>query len=274
MINENEILQLIGTQVQSIINENQEVFAGYNFTITNELQFVKNKKNKDELKNNPKTIFIVIKFLPATLNYGQVLMPIIINAMAEKNKLDVCYRLLIEYAETYNLVFNNDKTIKQYYSSPTVLSNFNEIGDGFRSLINMSGTFQISENSNDFDVEISDDTDNPIEIPAISVNGSFDVQLDSQAFYDVDDTTTSIGKVGTFVMNITMYLSDTDLPNKCLAIVTKNTTIAPDGVNTTFHFNVKFKNGMSLNNISFKLANFSFEKRIGDLPACTLTFTN
>ena len=100
MINENEILQLIGTQVQSIINENQEVFAGYNFTITNELQFVKNKKNKDELKNNPKTIFIVIKFLPATLNYGQVLMPIIINAMAEKNKLDVCYRLLIEYAET------------------------------------------------------------------------------------------------------------------------------------------------------------------------------
>lgn len=271
MIDENAILSLIATQMQTIINGNDD-YSGYEFTITNELQFVKNKKNNADLKNRAKQIFIVIKFLPATLNYGQTLLPIVINVVAEQNKLNTCYSMLLEYAETYNLVFNSDKTMKQYYSTPTVLSNFNEIGDGFRSLINMSGTFQISEDSNDFDVSMVEDGET-IDIPAISVNGSFDVQLESQAFYGTD-TTTSTGKVGTFVMNITMYLTDTNLPNACLGIVTKDTTNYPDGVNTTFYFNITFKNGASLSNIAFKLANFTFEKKIGDLPVCTLTFTN
>lgn len=273
MINEDEILNLIGTQIQSVLDSNQEYFSGYNFTITNELQYVKDKrKNETQLKNNPKAIFIVVKFLPATLNYGQTLMPVVFNVIGEKNKLDTCYRLLIEYAEKYNLAFNEDGTIKQYYSSPTVLSNFNEIGDGYRSLITLSGTFQISENSNDFTLYykyLDDDVLKTYEVPAISLNGSFDVQLESQAFYDVSDTTTSVGKVGTMVLNCTCYLTDTVLVNQCLKIATKVL-----GVNTSFTFDLKFKNGLEIENATFKMANFTFEKSIGNLPVCTITFTN
>lgn len=272
MIDEKQILELIGTQIQSVINNNADEYEGYKFSITNELMYVKDKKRFEELKNNPKQIFIVVKFLPATLNYGQVLMPVLINAIGEKNKLEKCYHLLMEYAEIYNLEFNVDKTIKQYYQSPTVLSNFNEIGDGFRSLISLSGTFQISENSNDFELVYKYTEDNvskSIIVPAISLNGSFDVQLESQAFYDVSERTTSTGKVGTFVINCTCYLDDTVLVNKCLKIATKQLS-----VNTTFNFDLVFKNGLNLENETFKMANFTFEKSIGNLPVCTITFTN
>lgn len=273
MIKEEKILELIGGQLQSIINANNEVFEGYTFTITNEMQFVKNKKNKEALKNNPKQIFIVVKFLPATLNYGQVLMPIIVNAIGEKNKLDVCYNLLIQYAETYNLQFNDDETIRQYYSSPVVLSNFNEIGDGFRSLINLSGTFQISENANQVTVYYADDEENSKEVQAISASVSYDVQLDSNSFYGVTDRTKSRGRAGTFVLNLTMYLTDEDLCNKALKVMLGSEDY-PDGSDTSFYFDLLFKNGLRLNRQEFKLANFTFEQRIGELPVCTATFTN
>jgi hypothetical protein len=272
MIDETQILNLIGVQIQTIIDNNQTDYEGYKFSITNEIMYVKDKQRLEALKNNPKQIFIVIKFLPATINYGQVLMPVLINAIGEKNKLEKCYHLLMEYAETYNLEFNVDKTIKQYYQSPTVLSNFNEIGDGFRSLISLSGTFQISENSNDFDLYFKytvDEQEVSYLVPAISLNGSFDIQLESQAFYDVSERTTSTGKVGTFVINCTCYLDDTELVNECLKIATKQSS-----VNTTFNFDLVFKNGLSLEDETFKMANFTFEKSIGNLPVCTITFTN
>lgn len=268
MIDENKIINLIGLQIQSVIDDNQELFSGYDFTLTNELQFVKDKKNFQELKNNPKKIFIVVKFLPATINYGQTLLPILINAIGEKNKLDVSYRLLIEYAERYNLEFSQDGTTKQYYQSPTVLSNFNEIGDGYRSLLSLSGTFQISENINDFELIYKNDN-KTYTVPAISTSGSFDIQLESQAFYDTSDTTTSTGKVGTMVVNCTCYMEDTELVNRCLKIATKVL-----GVNTSFTFDLIFRNGLKIENATFKMANFSFEKNIGNLPVCTMTFTN
>ena len=81
----------------------------------------------DKLKICPKnTIFIVVKYYPATLNFGQILLPIQLDVISEQNKLDIAKRLMCAFAETYNLEFNNDYTIKQYFQSPTVLSNFNE----------------------------------------------------------------------------------------------------------------------------------------------------
>lgn len=274
MIDESKILELFGTQLQTIINDNKEAYEGYSFTITNEMQFVKDKKQKEELKNNPKKIFIVIKFLPATLNYGQVLMPIIVNAIGEKNKIDVCYNLFIQYAETYNLQFNSDETIRQYYSSPVVLSNFNEIGDGYRSLINLSGTFQISENANQVDVVYADNETSLISVPAISATISFDVQLESQTFYGVSDRTKSRGRVGTVCLNITMYLIDTELCNKALKVMLGYTDEYPNSSDTSFYFNLAFKNGLKLDRQEFKLANFTTEQRLGELPVCTMTFTN
>lgn len=272
MINDDELLSLIGTELRSIIQSDLETFGEYDFTLTNEIQFVKDKKAKNELKNNPKQVFIVIKFYPATLNFGQTLLPIQLDVISEKNKLDVSRRLLTLFAETYNLEFNSDKTIKQYFQSPSVMSNFNEIGDGYRSLLTLRGTLQISENANLSTLKYVNGLEQ-IELPLITFGMSFDIQLDTQSLYGESNLTKSWARVGTNVITFTMYLTDTLFLNRVLAIVNKDFTTMPNGINTDFPFVLGFKNGITINT-TMKLANVGIQQNIAELPVVSLTFTN
>lgn len=272
MIDEQEILELIGVQLQSIISSDADTYGGYQFVVTSELQFIKDKKSNSELKNNPKQIFIVIKALPATLNFGQVLMPMSFNAIAEQGKVDICKKLLTEYAETYNLQVNADGTIRQYYSTPYVLSNFNEVGNGYRSLLTMTATFQISENANRFDVYyvLSGVS---TKLDAISQSIVLDAQMETQTFYNTDGYTKSRGVFGTRILNLTMYLTTSDFLNLALAIFTGDAILAPNGVDTDFTLNVKFKNNYEITN-AWRLRNLSIQENIGELSVVSLTFTN
>lgn len=142
MINYDTILETIESQFKNILY-GDNYYNGYSVTIAKEQDFVKIRDNKD-----PKHIYIIVKFQSASLNYHQYLLPLTITALSEQNKLDVCQRLLLEYAETYNLSMSNDETIKQFYDAPQVLSNFEEIYYGYRSMLHMGGTFLVSQDSN------------------------------------------------------------------------------------------------------------------------------
>lgn len=273
MIDYENIMELIGVELKSIINSDNENFGKYNFTLTNEIQFVKDKKNKEALKNNPNQVFIVLKFYPATLNFGQTLLPIQLDVISEKNKLDTCKRLLTIFAETYNLEFNSEQTIKQYYQSPSVMSNFNEIGDGYRSLLTLRGTLQISENANLSTLKYVVDSQTQVELPLITFGMSFDIQLDTQSMYNEDNVTKSWARVGTNVITFTMYLTDTTFLNRVLAIINKDFTTMPNGINTDFGFILAFKNGITINT-TMKLANVGIQQNIAELPVASLTFTN
>lgn len=137
-----DILHTISNQLADIINNDYDYYNGYPIEVVDEQLF-----NKIE-KNIPGKIYIVIKFLEATLNFGQIVFPITIQAMSEQDKLDVCYTLLFEFANKYNLKWTDDKQIGQFYNAPYVLSNFNEVFEGFRSLLYVSGTFLITKNAN------------------------------------------------------------------------------------------------------------------------------
>ena len=62
MISEENILELIGKEIKSILNSDN-AFNGYSFVITNESQYEKD----EELKKQKKMIFIVIKRFIITL---------------------------------------------------------------------------------------------------------------------------------------------------------------------------------------------------------------
>lgn len=265
MINTEMILELINKQLTEVMLKDEEFYSNYNFILSNEQQFVKDKERKKG------TIYLVVKFMPASIDFGQTILPITLNAVAERNKIEVCQQLLLEYAQTYNLTTSEDETIKQVYTSPSMLSNFNEVYDGFRSLLYMSGNFLISSNSNNCKVYVSGEDE---ELPCISFSSTFDIQLDSQPFYSTGNFTQSVGKVGTYAINISTYLIDSKFLNRVLNIVYKNTEQEPEGINTSFYFDIVFKNGLGLKNIKFKLANFTFNQNIGELPLATLTFTN
>ena len=136
------LLYTISTQIADVINSNIDYYIPYDVEVADEQYF-----NKTGL-NNPRKIYIVIKFGEATLNFGQTVFPITIQAISEQDKLEVCYNLLFEFANRYNLKWSEDKSVGQFYSAPTVLSSFNEVFEGFRSLLYMSGNFLITKNTN------------------------------------------------------------------------------------------------------------------------------
>lgn len=271
VIDEETIFNLIATEIQQIIQSDSDTFGGYEFNITNEQQFIKDRTNQIA-KNQPKKIFIVIKNYPATLNFGQVLMPIQLDVISEQNKLDISKRLMTLFAETYNLEFDEDYTIKQYYQSPSVLSNFNEIGNGFRSLLTLRGTLQISEDSNIIKTITLVDDDTEINIPFITSNASFDVQLETQSLYGQSNITKSWARVGTLVLNFSIYLTDTDFCNNILYLIMGDEDNMPDGINTDFNFVILFKNELSISK-TYKLVNGTIEQNMGELPVINLTFT-
>lgn len=265
-IDEDKILNLIGTGIVNIINSD-EVYKKYTFELTNELQYVNKKKEE-----NPHKIFLVVKLLPATLNFGQTLLPIIIDAVAEKNKLDITRRLLMSFAEMYNLEWNSDQTIKQYYTTPVVLANFQEIGNGYRSLVTMSGTLQICEDANFYTLTYNyteDEQAKTESVPMITSGLSFNNQLDTQSFYDTSNITKSKARVGTLVVNFSLYFVNNKLLKKVLDVMTKAISN-----NTDFNFTIAFKNGTTMSSVLMKLASFSLEENIGEIPVCNLTFTN
>lgn len=265
MIDKQEILDIIAIQFNNIINANKEYYNGYTFLIEEEQQFLREKDKQG------KKIFLVVKLLPATINFGQTLLPIIIEAVSERNSLDICHNLMISYAEVYNLTSNDEETIKQYYSMPSILSNFNAFDSGYRSLLSMTGTFQITENQNNFKIKVNGENND--YLPTITSNISFNVQLETNGLFNQDDITSSKARVGTTVINFTMYFTNTDFCNKVLGIWLKDKVNYPDGLNTDFNFDIVFTNGLGMTNQAFKLNNFGIQSNLGELVVASFTFT-
>lgn len=262
-----KIINLLTRQFALTMGSDEEFYEGYEIILSREQQFVKDKERKKG------AIYIVVKFLPATLNFGQTVVPITITAVSEHNKLEVAQKLLLEFAQTYNLKTSDDGEIKQTYTSPSVLSNFNDIGYGFRSLMYMSGTFLISENSNPITKLRWSNGGEYEDIEILSYQDSFDIQLDSQAFSDSDNITRSVGKIGTFTMSFTTYMTETAFLNDINAVVMSDLKRMPKGVNSTFTFYIERRNGSKMAGVDFKLVNATNQQNIGELPVISLTFT-
>ena len=112
------------------------------------------------------------------------------------------------------------------------------------------------------------------EVQCITLGVNFDIQLDSQPFFSTNNFTKSVGMYGTFTINFATYLTNTNLINKALAVALKDLSKQPEGVNTNFNFDIVFKNGFKINNVNFKLVNFSIQQNLGEMPVASLTFTN
>ncbi|WP_281512133.1 hypothetical protein [Mammaliicoccus vitulinus] len=147
-INYDEMLQIIRNQLVEVMEDSYYYFENYKVKVSLWQQYVK-IQNKD-----PNAIYIVVKFLPASVYLGQTILPLTIEVMSEANKIDACLKLLTEYAQKFTLeqAGENNTIIQQTYDSPTITSNFNQVFAGLRSVMYMSGTFLLSKDANDFDI--------------------------------------------------------------------------------------------------------------------------
>lgn len=256
MIDYKKLVDLIQEQLLKIMAEDADYYKDFNFILSNEQQFVKVKYRK------PNTIYIVVKFFNATLNYGQSVLPFGINAIGEANKLEVCQRLLSAYAQTYNLTRNEDGTIRQTYTSPSVVASFNEVNDSYRDLFFVNGTFLISELNNSIESIVI----NEIKIDAITFQTSLDAQPDPQAYYGSKNIVQTINKTATYTLSFTSYFINNEFYNSILGIINKTISI-----NKPYNFTVTFKNGTIITK-EVRLLNASFQQNIGELPIIALVF--
>lgn len=270
-----ELLELMKDELVEIISSD-EYYKDFHFILTNEQQFVKNSDRK------PHCIYIVVKFLEGTPFLGQNILPINVNAIGEENGIEACQRLLTEFAQAYNLKTTNSSTesttiFKQFYSTPQVINNFNEVWVGFRTLFYLSGTFLIGEKSNPIsEVTVNGMTEDGeiYKIKFLSCQFSYDNQLDPQAYTGTNSRTKSIAKIATLSISFSLYLTNDEFCNTILGMGFNNTTLAPNGNKTTFSFNIKFASGLEVNNMTFKLANVSGQQNVGEFPLISVSFTN
>lgn len=260
-MNFDKILTVFTSELTKIIYANEEYYQGLKIVVTDEQQ------NLEDAERNQ--ISIVVSYLPATITYGQNILPFTISAFSEFNNIEKCQRLLFEFAETYHTELSEDKTIKQFFTAPTVVSTFNGIFEGYRALYMLTGTLLISENVNYLDVYYNGE-----KIDTLKTVWDCSIQLDTQATYGSNNFTESVAKIGTFAFALQMYMTNCDLINKCLYIITKDLSNCPDGIDTIFNFDLQFKNGVKIENGKYKLASVSSEQLINSPPVISLSFTN
>lgn len=277
-----KMMKIIQDQFLEVMSSDRDFYSRYQIELSNEQQYLKDKKRE------PNKIYIVVKFMPGSINFGQNIIPVNFNALGEGNKLDVCQRLLLEYAQRYNLGDpinisktesgdNNNYIIKQVYTQPQVLSNFNSTWNEFRSLFFMSGTFLIGKNSipiKEITYFANETDEEGTVIDFINTAWEFSIQLDSQAFYGTDSRTTSKSKIGTLSLSIASYFVDNPLCNKILGIAFNDKTLAANGIKEKFYLTIKFANGVTVTKMQFSLANAASQQNIGEFPMISMAFTN
>ena len=271
MYNPDDVMEIIKNQLVELMQEDYEYYKNYNFKLANEQYYIDPEERKE-----PGLIFIVIKFLPADINYNQNVVPFTITAVSEHNGLEVCQKLLLEYAQTYNLIDDiteKDVTYNQTYTTPQVMSNFSEVYYGYRNTFFMSGTFLLSYNTNPSKLYYVLSETEKYPVNNITFSEDFVVQTDTQPFFNTNNFVKSIGKYGTHTINFAMYLindsEEGNLCNKILEIIKGEKT---NGVNETFKFEIVYNSGISYQK-DFKLVSFSKSQNVGELPVISCTFT-
>lgn len=225
-LNYEEILTLIQGQLMEHMNS-EEYFAKYKGTkiiLSKEQQFIK-QKDKD-----PNAIYIVVRFGAADVMFRQTVLPATIIVLTQQNKVDLAYDLMYEYSQRFTLVRANNDTIQQVYESPSMSGNFNEVYEGFRSVVTMTAAFVIGKNSNEYKVYYyytQDGVNLAEEIPMVSTTFSFVGSPDTQAFYNKKNFVESVVSFGAVSLGFTTFvLSDSKLINDVLDILgeTKSAT--------------------------------------------------
>lgn len=274
------LLDILQKQFQFIIGEDPDYYVNYNIILENEQSYVSEKGRRE-----PGNIYMVVKFLPAVIDYGQNTIPFTISVVSEHNKIDACQRLLLEYCQFWNLKkgeqYLDDNSLIAYnqtYDGPSVMSNFNDVYHGYRSIFMMSGSFLLSYNINSFDVYYY--TNENAEGEKLEVIGNLnnvDFSLDTQPFTNHKNFTESMTKFATDSLNLTIFITNCDICNKALKLKHRILSLQEND----FILGIKYRNQIELNGgddapfIShYKLQNVAISNNMGEMPTISLSFTN
>lgn len=278
-------VQYIRNEIAAIMESNSK-YNSYTVKISREQFF---STDTDDKRN---TIYIVVEFGSASINFGQTALPVVLTGISEQNSSDICQDLLSEFALRYNLQYadpkgtdtanpDNGNTILQIIEMPDVTTTSNAIYDGYRSVVICGMVFVVSAGTNDFDVYYIYDkngtpTEEKIDVLTTQINVNF--SLDSQPFYKQNNFSTSIVKYATITISFSTYLlKDSAFIKSVLEILKSrvDTSRKAQEVNKDFKLKIKFLREQNNEMIdTFKIVSLNITKNIGEIPAIGCSFTN
>ena len=195
------IIELIREQLE-IVKAGNDDYSLIDFVVSDEQMFTKLKDK------NPKTVYIVVRFSAASINFGQATLPLELSVIGIQNEIKNTQNFLNEFVSKYNLKYENN--ITQLYMTPRASLNFNEVYNGFRTLFSITGTWVIGDNTIRM-AELSYyplggvSGEEPEIIPVIAYVDITENSLNPQPYPDTHGRTKSYGSFQTFAFTLTLY---------------------------------------------------------------------
>ena len=267
--------------------QNELALSDFSFEVDSEQAFLKKKDFK------PNTVYVLTRCLENDNSIGVDTQPIQVLILSEQNSLDICKAFFDELAKKYNfeaiskyIVENNVGHyiwVKQQYSDPVVLSNFNNLSYGYRSVLYMSVNLYIMYDIADLGIKES----GVYKPGLITIDGAnykpltFDMSYSmtpntQQTMGSAEYISKSVKSVSSLSINITLPMVESQLLNKILSILNETdsqlSTETTYGGNEDFTFTFYLGTGNQFTNKKLKLVTCQIGTAINNIPSIRLGF--
>ena len=207
-----------------------------NFKISNEQLFV-NDKNKE-----PDTLYIVYKQLVGPNSFGVRTLPYQIVVLSEQNQLEIAQTICDTFVSEQNFAVTKegDTLVKHSYQQYSVMSNFNQIDVGARTILYIPAVLQVMDGLSFLRVGTSygqikihrdawnefADTDNgDILIKYLGLSIDYSMAGDTQQF-TTEELAQTEKSTATLAISILIPVYNNRFCNEALKIMTGNNDLA------------------------------------------------
>lgn len=260
--------------------KNELSIADFDFEVDSEQAFLKRKTLE------PNTIYVLTRDLQNENQIGVDTQPVQILILTEQNSLDVAKTFFSEFAKKYNWQANlqeytedgetHNIWVKQQYSDPVVLSNFNTVSYGYRSVMYISANLYIMYDVVDLRYLAIDDE----EYQVMSFDLAYNMNPNTQQLSGTGNfISKSVKSVSTMSLVITIPVVSSNLITKVFSIMNESDSTPTDqsdptsyGGNENFYFDFTL-GSTEFTHKAFKLTNAEFGASVNNVPAIRLGFT-
>lgn len=233
------------------------------FKISEEQMFVKDRDKKHDV------LYIVYKQLTGPNSFGVATIPYNILVISEENQLEMAKDIANHFAleNNFAIVKDGDSLIKHEYNQPSIMSNFNQIDIGVRSIIYIPATLTVMSGLVflKYGEEYGVINAGGVNIKPLSFNLSYSMTPDTQAL-PTEQISQSKKSVSTLALSFVVPLYGNNTFLEDVLKVMKGTLTG----NTSFNF--KFTYGTLSYDLDMKLISATLEETPVEAPGLKLGF--
>lgn len=251
---------------------------GVRFVIDSEQSFIKMKDLE------PGVIYVITRDLQNDNSIGVDTQPVQILILSEQNSLEIAKSFFTDFAKKYNFEaisqtyvdsenVRRNIWIKQQYSDPVVLSNFNTMNYGYRSVLYVSTTLYIMYDV----VDLKDLKIDNVAYRALTWDLAYNMTPNTQQLSN-EYISKSVKSVSSMAITITLPVVESALITKVLAILDESDGASTDltdtlsyGGNENFYFDF-YLGSKHFVNKRMKLVSADIGTAIDNIPAIRLGF--